>query len=71
MAEPDFDWHSDESIVCHSQTALAVYPNTRGGIVIGAEKPSARRTLLPIAATMPAMCCEPPVEIVSAERSAA
>ena len=33
-----FDWLHDPAIVCREQLAVAVYPNTSGGVVIRAER---------------------------------
>lgn len=38
MSAPDFDWANDESVVLHSQSAIAVYPNNMGTIVIRQER---------------------------------
>lgn len=34
MKRDDFDWNEDSDTVVASQTAVAVYPNARGDIVI-------------------------------------
>ena len=36
--EDDFDWRTDDSVICQEQPATAVYLNQRGSIVIRQER---------------------------------